>query len=95
MKIEVEIAEEELRAAIQRKVMDGLAVLINSYTTDIYIKEQIKRNWRQAVDGLVLEALSDHKELRARISAELERRLRLQLAAAIKEAGKDVPTDCN
>lgn len=95
MRIEVEIPEEELRAAIQRKIMDGLAVLMNSYTTDIYIKEQVKANWRQAVDALVLEALSDHKELRARISAEVERKLRLQLAAAIKEAGKDVPTNTN
>lgn len=88
MKFEVEISEEELRAAIQSKIREGMAVLLNSYTTDIYIQEQIKRNWRQAVDALVLEALSDHKELRARISAELERKLRLQLTAAIKEAGK-------
>jgi len=84
MKIEVEVSEEELRAAIQGKIREGVAVLLNSYTTDIYIQEQIKRNWRQAVDALVLEALSDHKELRARISAKFERKLRLQLAAQLK-----------
>ena len=95
MRIEVEIPEEELRAAIQRKITDAIAVILNSYTTDNYIKERVKLQWRQAVDALVLEALSDHKELRALISAEVERKLRLQLAAAIKEAGKDVPTNTN
>lgn len=95
MKIEVEISEEELRAAIQRKTMDAIAVLLNSYAADDYIKERVKLQWRQAVDGLVLEALSDHRELRARISAEFERKLRLQLTAAIKEAGKDVPNNSN
>lgn len=95
MKIEVEVSEAELRAAIQRKVMHGLAVLLNSNTTDNYIKEQVKQNWRQAVDGLVLEALSDSKMLREKIASEFERRLRLQLTAAIKEAGKDVPIDGN
>ena len=86
MKLEIEITEEELRSAIERKVRTAVADQTHSYGTDAYIKEQVKAHWKAAVDALVEDALKDSTVLRKRIAAELEKKLRAQLAAALKNA---------
>ena len=86
MKLEIEITEDELRSAIERKVRTAVADQTNSYGTDAYIKEQVKAHWKAAVDALVDAALKDSTVLRAKIAAELERKLRAQLTAALKNA---------
>ena len=86
MKLEIEITEEELRSAIERKVRTAVADQTNSYGTDAYIKEQVKAHWKAAVDALVNDALKDSTVLREKIAAELEKKLRAQLAAALKNA---------
>jgi len=84
MKLEIEITEEELRSVIERKVRSAVADQTNSYRTDIYIKEQVTAHWKAAVDALVEEALKDSAVLREKIAAELEKKLRAQLAAALR-----------
>ena len=84
MKLEIEITEEELRSAIERKVRTAVADQTNHYGTDAYIKEQVKAHWKNAVDALVLDVLKDSKTLREKIASEMEKKLRAQLAAAMK-----------
>jgi len=86
MKLEIEITEEELRSAIERKVRTSVADQTFCYGTDVYIKEQVKAHWKAAVDAMVDEALKDSTVLREKIAAELEKKLRAQLAAALKNA---------
>jgi len=86
MKLEIEITEEELRSAIERKVRTAVADQTNSYGTDSYIKEQVKAHWKSAVDTLVEEALKNSTVLREKIAAELEKKLRAQLSAALRNA---------
>jgi len=86
MKLEIEITEEEIKSAIERKVRTAVADQANSYRTDDYIKEQVKAHWKAAVDSLISEALRDSEKLREKVRAEVERKLRLQVAAAIKAA---------
>jgi predicted RNA-binding protein YlxR (DUF448 family) len=86
MKLEIEITEDELRSAITRKVRTAIADQTNSYGTDAYIKAQVQGHWKAAVDALVHEALKDSKVLREKIAAELEKKLRAQLNAALKNA---------
>lgn len=86
MKLEIEITEEELRRAIERNVRTAVADQTNSYGTDAYIKEQVKAHWKAAVDALVEDALKGSAVLREKIAAELEKKLRAQLAAALKNA---------
>lgn len=86
MKLEIEITEEELRSAIERKVRTAVADQTNSCGTDAYIKEQVKAHWNAAVDALVDDALKNSTALREKIAAELEKKLRAQLAAALKNA---------
>lgn len=84
MKLEIEITEEELKSAIERKVRTAVADQSNSWGADNYIKDQVKARWKEAVDSLIDEAMKDSIVLREKIAAEFERKLRLQLAAALK-----------
>ena len=86
MKFEIEITEDELRSAIECKVRAAVADQSNTYSTDAYIKEQVKAHWKAAVDALVDEALKDSEVLREKIAAELEKKLRAQLATVLKNA---------
>jgi hypothetical protein len=86
MKLEIEITEEEIKSAIERKVRSAIADQSNSWGTDAYIKEQVKARWKAAVAALVVECLNDSTVLREKIRAEVERKLRAQVSAAIKAA---------
>ena len=63
-----------------------ISLLDSEGNVDSYIKERVKEHWKAAVDALVAEALNDSKALREKIAAELEKKLRAQLAAALKNA---------
>lgn len=86
MRVEIDISEEELRNSVERKVRAAISDQANTYMAENYIKEQVKTLWKPAVDALVAEALSNSGALREKISAEIEKKLRAQLAAAIKNA---------
>lgn len=88
MKLEIEITEDEIRSAIERKVRTAIADQTNTFATDHYIRDQVKANWKAAVDGLIADALYNSPVLREKIAAEMERKLRAQLAAALKNASK-------
>ena len=88
MKLEIEITEDEIRSAIERKVRTAIADQTNTFATDHYIRDQVKANWKAAVDGLIADALYNSPVLREKIAAGMERKLRAQLAAALKNASK-------
>ena len=87
MKLEIEITEDEIRSAVERKVRVAVADQSNQWGADDYIKKQVKVQWTVAVDAMILDALSNSQELRNKISAELERKLRAQIIAAMKAVG--------
>lgn len=84
MKLEIEITEDEIRSAVERKIRVAVADQSNQWNVDSYIKERVKEHWKLAVDALVSEALNNSQALREKIAAELERKLRAQLTAAMK-----------
>jgi hypothetical protein len=88
MKIEIEVTEEEIKSAVERKVRSAVADQTNNWGVDTYIKEQIKAQWKGIVDTLVKEALNDSAKLKDKITAEIERKLKAQLNAAIKAQSK-------
>lgn len=90
MLLNIEITEAEIQAAIERKVRVAIADQTNSWGTDNYIKEQVKKHWQSAVDSLVKEALENSDKLRASIATEIERKLKAQVSAAIKAAAQKV-----
>lgn len=86
MKLDIEITSEEMQTIIQRKVKEVIAEQVKSYASDSYIKERVKAVWKEAANSMIDEVLKDSGLLRAKISAEIERKLRAQLAVAMKNA---------
>ncbi len=87
MKLEIEITEDEIRSAVERKIRVAVADQSNQWGADEYIKKQVKAQWQTAVDAMILAALNNSQALRDKIAAELERKIRAQLAAAMKAVG--------
>ena len=87
MKLEIEITEDEIRSAVERKIRVAVADQSNQWGADEYIKKQVKAQWQTAVDAMILEALNNSQALRDKIAAELERKIRAQMAAAMKAVG--------
>lgn len=88
MKIEIEISEQEIQDAVARKVRVAIADQTNAWAANDHIKEQVKQHWKGAVQKLIEEALNDSTALKAKIAAEVERKLRLQVSAAMKVANE-------
>lgn len=86
MKFEIEIPEQEIKAAVERQVRIAISDHIRGYGAGTYIRDQVKAHWTTAVNALIEEALADSDKLKEKIHAEIERKLRLQLAAAMKKA---------
>lgn len=87
MKLEIEITEDEIRSAVERKIRVAVADQSNQWGADEYIKKRVKAQWQTAVDAMILDALNNSQALRDKIAAELERKIRAQLAAAMKAVG--------
>lgn len=84
MKLEIEITEDEIKTALERKVRVAIADQTAQYSVDAYIKEQVKLHWQGAVDSLVKEALLDTPRLKEKVANEIEKKLKAQLNAALR-----------
>lgn len=47
MKLEIEITEEEIKSAIERKVRTAIADQTSNYGVEQDIKESVKSKWRK------------------------------------------------
>ena len=86
MKVEIDIPESKLNAALEQKVSALVTSEVASWVVRDYIVARIREQWQQAADVLVAEALANGPALRAKIAEETEKKLRAQLAAAMKQA---------
>lgn len=69
---------------MEKNVRDAVNFKAHSFEADDYIKKQVREQWKQTVDAMILDALNNSEALRERIASELERKIRAQLAAAMK-----------
>jgi hypothetical protein len=84
MKMEIEITEEEIKSAMERKVRTAIADQTNQWNVDRYIKDQVAEHWKASVDAMVREELADSERLREKIIAAIEAKLKGQLTAMMK-----------
>jgi len=89
MRLEIEITEDEIRSAVERKVRTAIADQTNQWGTDRYIKEQVKERWQTVVADMIGEVLRDSAPMKAKIIEQVERKLRAQVAAAMKIKTKE------
>ena len=85
MKLEIEITEEEIKSAVERKVRTAIADQTNQWNVDGYIKDTVKKHWQGAVEQMVIEGLADSANLKAKVQASIEAKLRGQITALMRE----------
>ena len=80
MKLEIEVTEEEIKSAIERKVRTAIADQTASYGTEQYIQKSVKENWQKAVDDMVVDYLSNSEAIKKRIADNVEKKLKADKA---------------
>lgn len=88
MKLEIEITEAEIKSAIERKIRVAIADEVGGWNADNYIKEQVKKRWKEVADKAIADACNDAPALRRKIMTTLENKIKGQLAAVLKVSEK-------
>lgn len=86
-KVEIEITEAEIKAALERKVRAAIADQTNSWSGESYIKARIKELWGEHVDATIRSVLADEPKIRERVAAAVEAKLKAQITALLKSKG--------
>jgi phage terminase small subunit len=84
MKLQIEVTEEEIKSAIERKIRVAIADETNSYKADAYIKEMVKKYWAETVEKLVKQELLNAPKMQEKINAAIEAKLKGQLQALMQ-----------
>lgn len=89
MKLEIEITEDEIKSAVERKVRTAIADQTSNYGVESYIKESVKSKWKEVVDRMVEEYLSDSEKLKAKVISEVDKKLKAKIQAVMNMATKE------
>lgn len=79
LKIEIEITEEEIKSALERKVRTAIAGITESYRGEEAIKNEVKKAWDAALTKIVLDVMKDETAIRQRVVEALEAKIKGQL----------------
>ena len=85
MKLEVEVTEDEIRSAIERKIRTAVAEHANGYWVEQGIKDTIKKYWQDTVEKIVKEEVENSSKMREVIQKSLENKIRAQLNVMLRE----------
>ena len=87
MKLQIEITEAEIKAAIERKIRAAIADESNSYSNEQWLKQQVAKLWKETAIKAIEERLADLPAMRTAITSTIEARLKAQIAAVMKKGG--------
>ena len=86
MKIEIEISDEMIRAALEETVIKQVREVLRGWPIPDEVKRMVKDRWPEVVGAMIDDQVADHEGIRKQIADEMARKLRLQVAAAMKIA---------
>ena len=84
MKLEIEITEEEIKSAMERKVRTAIADKTNEWGTDNFIKDMVKKHWQATVEAMVIQHMNDIPTLKEKITASIEAKIKGQITALMR-----------
>ena len=84
MKIEVEVTEAEIKSAIERKIRKAISDECDGWNADSYIKEYVKKHWKEVADKAIKDGLENYPVLFEKIQAGIEAKIKGQLNAILK-----------
>lgn len=86
MKIEFEISDDDLRAHLHDTIRIQVNSVLDIWSVKDQVEKMVKQQWPDAIRGVIDEMVSDHAAIRAKIAEEIAKKLRAQVAAALKQA---------
>ncbi len=86
MKIEIEISDDIIRAALEETVIKQVREVLRGWPIPDEVKRMVKERWPEVVGAMIDDQVADHEGIRKQIADEMARKLRLQVAAALKIA---------
>ena len=84
MKLEIEITEQEIKDALERRVRAAIAEQNNNWQASNHIKDRTKAFWDTTVDAMIVSILGDSETLKKMVADEVEKRIKARVAAALK-----------
>ena len=85
MKIEIEVAEAEIKGAIERKARLAVAEYNDrKWLNDPVISASIKKYWTEAVDKIIKEQIENSDAIRQSVIKKIESRIQSQVTALMK-----------
>lgn len=85
MKIEIEVTENEIKDAIERKARQAIAEYTNrDWLNAPVIKQKIKDYWTETVDKIVKSEIENSDLIRQKVIGIIERKIHGQVTALMK-----------
>lgn len=84
MKLEIEITEDEIKSAIERKVRVAIAGQTTQWGIQQHIEAEVKKAIPGVITALIADCLSDHEGLRNKIIDKIERAMTAKVQAALR-----------
>ena len=86
MRITIEVREDEIREAIERKARVAIADYTNqAWLHDPAIKAEIKKFWSDTVTKIIQEEIANSPAIRQKVVGMIEAKLRGQVQSLMKE----------
>jgi len=84
MKMEIEISEDEIKNSLNKAVAAAIANYANRWSVDSEISKAVSELAPGIIMNMVQETMSRSSELERKIIEKIDKRLTLQINAAIK-----------
>jgi hypothetical protein len=75
MKIEIEVTEQDIKEAVERRIKNTVCEEMVGYISDKLIRSKMEELANQAVENAVKKVASESKSIEARVRAELEKKI--------------------
>jgi hypothetical protein len=75
MKIEIEVTEQDIKEAVERRIKKTVCEEMVGYISDKLIRSKMEELANQAVENAVKKVASESKSIEARVRAELEKKI--------------------
>ena len=84
MKLEINVSEEDIRAAIERKVRVAIADKSGNLGVDRFVENKVASMWQTVVVETIRNQLINSAYIKEMIDKEVQRQVRLRVNKALK-----------
>ncbi len=86
MKIELEISDGDIRSHLEEAMQKAVRSELVAWKIDNVVAKMVRLRWPEVAEHMIEEAVKDSDVLRKTIALEIEKKIRANLARAMKAA---------